>query len=168
MIDFANVDGVIFDLDGTLVESSLDFTQIRKEIGCPAEVDILTFIDEISDETLRNKAAAFVIEQELSDARGARWLSNGKALVEASREQGVPMAIVTRNSRPATRIKIQTNQIPIAKILTREDAPPKPDPTALLNIAAEWGFCPSRCLYVGDFEYDRIAAERAGMRFLLV
>lgn len=168
MIDFDFIEGVIFDLDGTLVESGLNFQTIREKLGCPKEVDILTFVEDIQDDTQKEAAAAFIVEQELADAHGARWLTKGKVLVEASQAQGVPMAIVTRNSRSATAIKIETNQIPITTVITREDAPAKPDPTALLKIAANWGLHPSRCLYVGDFDYDRIAAERAGMQFLLV
>ncbi len=168
MIDFSDIEGVIFDLDGTLVESGLNFRDIRKKLGCPTGVDILTFVEDIEDAVQKDAAAAFIVEQELADAHGARWLSKGKALVEASQAEGVPMAIVTRNSRNATTIKIDTNQIPITTVITREDAPAKPDPTALLQIAANWGLHPSRCLYVGDFDYDRIAAERAGMQFLLV
>ncbi|QCZ94870.1 HAD family hydrolase [Salinimonas iocasae] len=168
MIDFSDIEGVIFDLDGTLVESGLNFRDIRKKLGCPTGVDILTFVEDIEDAVQKDAAAAFIVEQELADAHGARWLSKGKALVEALQAEGVPMAIVTRNSRNATTIKIETNQIPITTVITREDAPAKPDPTALLQIAANWGLHPSRCLYVGDFDYDRIAAERAGMQFLLV
>ena len=168
MIDFSDIEGVIFDLDGTLVESGLNFRDIRKKLGCPTGVDILTFVEDIEDAVQKDAAAAFIVEQELADAHGARWLSKGKALVEASQAEGVPMAIVTRNSRNATTIKIETNQIPITTVITREEAPAKPDPTALLQIAANWGLHPSRCLYVGDFDYDRIAAERAGMQFLLV
>ena len=95
MIDFSDIEGVIFDLDGTLVESGLNFRDIRKKLGCPTGVDILTFVEDIEDAVQKDAAAAFIVEQELADAHGARWLSKGKALVEASQAEGVPMAIVT-------------------------------------------------------------------------
>jgi len=53
-------------------------------------------------------------------------------------------------------------------VLTREDAPAKPDPTALLMVANTWQLRPEDCLYVGDFIYDQQAAENAGMRWFLV
>ena len=31
-----NIRGVIFDLDGTLVSSELDFSLIKAQVGCPA------------------------------------------------------------------------------------------------------------------------------------
>jgi len=53
-------------------------------------------------------------------------------------------------------------------VLTRECAPAKPDPTALLMIAEQWQIAPTQCLYVGDYIYDQLAAEKAGMRWVLV
>lgn len=32
-----HIKGIIFDLDGTLVSSSLDFNAIRRDIGCPPQ-----------------------------------------------------------------------------------------------------------------------------------
>ena len=78
------------------------------------------------------------------------------------------MAIVTRNCREATAIKLANNAIPIDIVLTREDAPAKPDPTALLMVARQWQLNAEDCLYVGDFIYDQLAAENAGMKWLMV
>jgi len=92
----------------------------------------------------------------------------GKAMVEKVQAHKLPMAIVTRNCRQATAIKVANNGIPIDYVLTREDAPAKPDPTALLMVANTWQLQPEDCLYVGDFIYDQQAAENAGMKWLLV
>ena len=54
-MNLTGIKGVIFDLDGTLVESSLNFTRMRADIGCPQDEDILTFVDALScDETKAN------------------------------------------------------------------------------------------------------------------
>ena len=50
------VNGVIFDLDGTLVSSSLDFSLMRKQIGCPSHIDILSFLNDISNITVKRHA----------------------------------------------------------------------------------------------------------------
>ena len=41
------IHGVIFDLDGTLVDSGLDFPQMRREMGLPAGMPILEGLAEI-------------------------------------------------------------------------------------------------------------------------
>ncbi|MEW9799279.1 HAD family hydrolase [Alteromonas sp. CYL-A6] len=167
-MDLTGISGVIFDLDGTLVESRLDFRRMRADVGCPEGEDILKFVDAIDCPEQQRQAHAIIQQHELDDARSATWLPNGKRMVSRVREQGLPMAIVTRNSPEATRIKLVNNAIPIDLVLTRDDAPPKPDPTALLMVARHWQLPPAHCLYVGDFIYDQQAAENAGMRWLLV
>jgi len=165
---FNGVKGVIFDLDGTLVESALNFTQMRADVGCPQHEDILTFVDAIACEQTKANAHSAILQHELDDAQHAKWLALGKQLVEHAQALNLPMAIVTRNCREATAIKIANNNIPISYVLTREDAPAKPDPTALLMVANTWQLQPEDCLYVGDYIYDQQAAENAGMRWLLV
>ena len=167
-MNLAGIQGVIFDLDGTLVESRLDFAKMREEVGCPPADDILGFVDTLTCERSQARARDLILQHELNDARTSRWLPNGKAMVEKAQNARLPMAIVTRNCRQATAVKMKNNAIPIDIVLTREDAPPKPDPTALLMVANQWGLPPEKCLYVGDFIYDRHAAENAGMQWLLV
>jgi len=162
------IKGVIFDLDGTLVESSLNFTKMRADIGCPQHEDILTFVDAIACEKTKANANNTILQHELDDAQNAKWLAIGKEMVEKAQAHNLPMAIVTRNCREATAIKLANNNIPIDYVLTREDAPAKPDPTALLMVADTWQLQPEDCLYVGDFVYDQQAAENAGMKWLLV
>lgn len=167
-MNLSGIKGVIFDLDGTLVESTLDFAKMRAAVGCPPQKDILTFVNGLTDIAQRQAAHQVIFEQELTDARTAKWLENGKHMVDCVQQAGLPMAIVTRNCKQATAIKIKNNKIPISLVLTRECAPPKPDPTALLIIAEKWKLPPAELLYVGDFIYDQQAAENAGMQWLLV
>jgi FMN phosphatase YigB (HAD superfamily) len=53
--------------------------------------------------------------------------------------------------------------MPDIPLKAREDAAPKPDPEALLALAAQWRLSPAHCAYIGDFRYDIEAAQRAGM-----
>lgn len=168
MLSLDHVKGVIFDLDGTLLESSLDFSAMRRAIDCPPEQDILTFIDHLPCPVARARAHQIVIHHELEDAEQAAWLAEGRALLHHVHSLSLPTAIVTRNCRAATAIKLRRNQVPIDIVLTREDAPPKPRPEGLLMIADFWRLPADQLLYVGDYIYDRQAAENAGMRWYLI
>ena len=165
MIDIKDALGVIFDLDGTLVTSSLDFTAIREEIGCPRSQDLLEFIAHTPDPSVKKRHSDIVLAHELEDARDSQWLAGARDFIDELIALGTPLAIVTRNCRRATGLKIKNNQIPIHTVLTREDAPAKPKPDALLKIATLWGCKPQQLLYVGDYIYDEQAAHNAGMRF---
>ena len=168
MLDLTHVHGVIFDLDGTLVESSLDFKKMKADIGCPADDDILLFLDTLTCAQARSKAESVILAHEMEDAQNARLLDIGATMLNQVTQANLPTAIVTRNCREATQIKLSNNKIDIELVITREDAPAKPDPTALLQIAEQWNIAPENLLYVGDYIYDRQAAENAGMRWVLV
>jgi HAD superfamily hydrolase (TIGR01509 family) len=162
------IDGIIFDLDGTLVDSSLDFALIRQQVRCPQNVDMLAFITTLVDPDLRNQAQALVVKHELEDAKHSKWLPGAKNLVNRLHQLNIPQAIVTRNSVDACRLKMQNNQIAIDKVITREGYKPKPAPDALLAIASDWNIAPQRLMYVGDFKYDIQAGNNAGMLSCLI
>jgi HAD superfamily hydrolase (TIGR01549 family) len=162
--NFGKVEGIIFDLDDTLVRTCLDFAAIKSDIGCPADEDILTFIDKLSCSQQQQEANRIVLEHELHDAKTSTWLPGAQAFVERAKSSSLPLAIVTRNCREATEIKINNNNIGIENVITREDAPAKPDPTALLTIAQSWQIEPKNIAYLGDYIYDIQAAHNADMQ----
>jgi len=159
--------GVIFDLDGTLVSSRLDFPAIKREIGCPQDTDVLVFLKALPEDT-RREAMQVIHRHELLDAQCCDWMPGARAFVEACIEHNMPMAIVTRNSHRSSRVKIERNAIPIDRIVTREDSKPKPDPTALLQIAHDFGLPPHDMLMVGDYRYDLEAGRNANMKSCLI
>lgn len=161
------IQGVIFDLDGTLVSSELDFSLIKAQIGCPCEKDLLDYIAQLPSPYMREEAMNIVHQHELQDAQSATILPGVTEAVNALKAKNIPMAIVTRNFDKAAAIKLQNNPLPIETVLTRSDAPAKPDPSALNAIATLWNISASNLLYVGDFLYDIQAAHNANMRACL-
>ena len=159
--------GFIFDLDGTLVDSRLDFPAMRRETGCPEGTGLLEHIDGLADASERERAAAIVHRHEMDCAAGASWMPGAHAILRTLSAKRVPMGIVTRNSRQATELTLSSLGAPPIDLVTREDAPPKPDPAGLLQLAARWGLDPLRLAYVGDFRYDLQAATAAGMCAIL-
>lgn len=165
-MDSQPIHGVIFDLDGTLVHSSLDFRALDSAVNCPPNTDLLAHVSA-QPEPLRSEFFQLIEAHELKDAHDAEWINGAESFVNELHRLNIPMAIVTRNFSKAARIKVTNNRIPIDLILTREDAPAKPDPAALLTIAEQWSLPPSQLIYIGDYLYDIQAAANAGMRSCL-
>lgn len=161
---FSKVQGIIFDLDDTLVKTQLDFNFVKQHLGCPLSQDLLTYVDSLTCLSQRKEAQDFILSYELQDAEQSRWLPNASDFVSQALAQDLPLAIVTRNSVAATQRKLETNNIPISRVITREDAPPKPDPTALLTLAGEWQLNTEDIAYIGDYIYDIEAAHNAKMQ----
>lgn len=164
MFKFQGVEGIIFDLDDTLVSASLDFAKIKAEIGCAVDIDILSFIDQIESEAQRIMAQQRVLRYELEDALTSVMIDGALDFILRAKRQNIPMAIVTRNCRAATKVKLEKNKIPIDLVLTREDAKPKPHPEALLQIAQKWQLPTHEIAYIGDYIYDIQAAHNAKMQ----
>ncbi|MBB1439512.1 HAD family hydrolase [Shewanella sp. SG41-4] len=158
-----HIKGIIFDLDGTLVESSLDFSLIRQQIGCPEDIDLLIYVEKLSCKVAQSKANQIILEHEYQDAMNAKPIKGMTEIIEAISHANIPTAIVTRNSLAASKMKVKQNNIAIDHVLTREDYPAKPAPDALLAIAAQWQIHPQHIIYVGDYLYDIQAANNAGM-----
>jgi HAD superfamily hydrolase (TIGR01549 family) len=161
---FEAVKAIIFDLDDTLVKTSLDFAKLKNELGCKKDDDILSFIAQIECKNEQKIAKQIVLDHEVKDAHTSLWLPGAEAFVKEALSLGLPLAIVTRNCKQATEIKIANNQIPIDLVLTREDAPAKPNPTALVNIAKKWGIDTTNIAYIGDYIYDVKAAHNGNMQ----
>jgi HAD superfamily hydrolase (TIGR01549 family) len=163
-----NIKGFIFDLDGTLVTSSLDFLAIKAEIGCPVDIDALVYIAQLPTQQQRQETMEIIHFHEMRDAQSCDWIPGARAFVFECLARELPMAIVTRNSQRSSKVKIENNNIPIEWLLTREDSKPKPDPTALLDIARGFELPVDQMMMVGDYRYDLEAGRNAGMPSCLV
>jgi HAD superfamily hydrolase (TIGR01509 family) len=162
-VSYPPIHAAIFDLDGTLVDSRLDFAAMRQELGAPRDVGLLEYIETLSSARAREAAMEVVHRHEIAGAQVASWMPEAEETLHTLHRQGTPIAIVTRNSRFAARLTMDRLGMPAIPLKAREDAAPKPDPEALLAIAAHWEIAPAFCAYIGDFRYDIEAAERAGM-----
>ncbi len=76
---------------------------------------------------------------------------------------GLPTAILTNNHRAATEIALKKHRLAFALVLTREDAPPKPNPALLQRALDHFGLKPHEALYIGDSEGDLQAAQALKM-----
>jgi len=153
---------VIFDLDGTLVSSSLDFLALCRETGCTPGNDILAYTRDLPPPE-RTRVEQIIHEHEMRDAESAQVIEGVHHTLDALRQACIDTAIITRNSAKATRLKLARAGLAVEHVITRENAPPKPAPDALLMIASHWQYDPRDCVYVGDFRYDLEAAHNANM-----
>lgn len=159
--------GVVFDLDNTLVSSSLNFSEIKAAIGCPAELDVLSFIDTLHSDQKR-KAEQVVNDFEMADAVDAKKLAGTDDVLSLLKRLKIPFAIITRNNKDAATLKVNNNNIEVTLLLTRENFKAKPAPDALHYVAQQWQISPQNLLCVGDFLYDIQMANNANSQSCLV
>lgn len=178
---------MLFDMDGTLVETNIDFPLMKREMLALSEkygisaaelqgLDILAVVDFVvarlkdlsgEDEAVRARQEAFEkLEQiELAHCHDARPIHGAVELLSALRDDGIRVAIVTRNCRSAVRLSLEKAGISADVLLTRDDVrKTKPHPEHLHMALDMLGVRPDEALMVGDHWMDVRGGRAAGMR----
>jgi len=151
---------IAFDLDSTLTRPYLDFKKLRQQLNLP-EGDILGWLEQLPP-TKKAAALALIEAFEQDGVENVEWNDCAQATFDMIRAMGVPLAIVTRNSRASLVAVCHRLGIDADLLVAREDAPPKPNP-ACLHYTAERLFVPiSDLLMIGDYRHDTDAARAAG------
>jgi HAD superfamily hydrolase (TIGR01549 family) len=161
------ISGVIFDLDGTLIDSALDFDQMRRDMDFTPGQLILETLESLPEGDYKDRCREILRQHEYRGAMAATLMPGAAELLEELDRRQIPQAILTRNSREMTDLALQRLKLEFSLVLTREDAPPKPDPQGLQIICRHWRFNSHDVAFVGDFHFDVIAGRRAGMKTVL-
>jgi HAD superfamily hydrolase (TIGR01509 family) len=157
--------GIIFDLDGTLVESALDFAAMRLEMGLPPGRPILEAL-ALLPATKATRCRDILHRHEQAGAERATPVAGIPELLARIDARGLRRAVFTRNSRRATE-RALARGLHFDHIVTRDDGPVKPDPWAVLYLCRLWQAEPERVLVIGDYRFDIEAGRNAGARTLL-
>lgn len=159
---------VIFDMDGTIVDSRLDFDIIKKELKMPIEDDILSFIDELKDENQIVEANNIVHKHELKGGNESTLIRDFRNFYNFLKFKNIPIALLTRNSKIVTELTLEKHSLDFDIVLTRDCAKAKPDPEGLFIICKHLNISHSEAIYIGDYLYDLDTAKNANMDSALI
>ena len=172
-------DAVLFDLDGTLVDSTasvirswrrfaehyqVSMDALHRNHGQPAR----ELIRRLLPTELEGEALARITALEVSDAVGLRPVPGAAELIQSLPE--ARKAIVTSGSMPIASARLAAASIPCPEVIVTADdvVRGKPDPEPFLLAAARLGVDASRCLVVEDAAAGISAAVAAGCAVLAV
>jgi HAD superfamily hydrolase (TIGR01509 family) len=159
--------GVIFDMDGTLIDSQLDFEAMRIEMGLTPELRILESIARLPPDRAA-ECHQILHRHELEGARQATLLPGARQVVETLHRWGVRTAIATRNSRIVSNQMLKALNLHFEIVLTRDDGPIKPDPWPVLHACQQWGIPPQHAVMIGDYHFDVDSGRAAGAHTVIL
>ena len=193
MKPMAQVKAVIFDLDGTLIESNHDYDEmarrvklILEEAGAPAEAlsqrgrvwEIiqggLRSLQELGLPPERIRGVMGMIDEALNEVEvgsveSVELKPGAVELLEHLRERGLRIGVATRSCGEYARRSMDASRIGeyFYVVLARNEVEfPKPDPRHLLQVLEDLGVSPQDSVFVGDTETDQRTARAAGIPFI--
>jgi HAD superfamily hydrolase (TIGR01549 family) len=153
---------VAFDLDGTLVDSKIDFAAMRGELRLSEGQDVLEVVASLSGQEQAD-AMAIIHRHEVHGANASVPIKGASAFLESLQALDVPCAIFTRNSRETAERSLKKHRLNYDLLISRDDAKAKPDPDGLWKIANSLAVGHEDLLFVGDYLYDLEAGLNAGV-----
>jgi HAD superfamily hydrolase (TIGR01509 family) len=176
---------VVFDLDGTLVDTVetriAAWLETFEEVGLPATREILVPLIGLDGRRLAREVAALAgkpidfdrseaidkLSGEIYERRNSdpKPLPSVREVVQAIEARQLKWSIATSSRKDQVATSVNALGLPhepsIVDASHVEHA--KPEPDLLLRAAEELNLDPGRCWYVGDSTWDMAAAVAAGM-----
>jgi phosphoglycolate phosphatase len=190
----SRIKGLVFDLDGTLIHSTIDFFQMRRQTfermrdaGIPE--DMLDGTKSIAENlqvsfrylevrdsfeaarSLCTDAGMIMNEIEMFKVGQTKAVTGTKETVRQLIENGYPIALLTRGSRRYTEAALSASGLAdyFPHTVCRDDHPDeeaKPNPIAMARAAGLMDLDKEECLLVGDHQMDLECARSAGSIFV--
>lgn len=176
---------VLFDLDGTLIDTAEDFIaclndmraehqlsplpedDIRKVVSDGARAMIkLAFDIDTSDSDFDAKRQRFLDLYLDNIARKSQLFSGLDAVIDWCDSQNIPWGIVTNKPRlysEALLKKLNLDQRLHTLVCPDDVSQTKPNPEPMYKACKEMNLAAEQCIYVGDHARDIEAGKRANM-----
>jgi HAD superfamily hydrolase (TIGR01509 family) len=174
--------GVIFDVDGTLVDSNdahaaafveafaesgfkVAFEEVRRLIGEGSDKLIPQLIGRYDEAIAERKKAIFMARY----LPGVRAFPAVNLLLDKLRTLDFRLAVASSAARDelVALLEVARAKPYFAAVTDADDAErSKPDPDIVLAALRKLGLAAERCVMVGDTPYDAAAARRAGVPFV--
>lgn len=154
---------IVFDLDGTLADTALDFDDLRKKLGI--DTPTAPILETVNSWPAPNRMQALQIihDFEMAGAERAVLYDGVADFLEDAMTLGLKLGVFTRNSRAVAKRVMHSLRIPIAHLISRDDAPPKPSPEGLHELLKALNASAPAALMIGDYLYDVQAGLAAGL-----
>ena len=175
------VDAVLFDMDGTLVDSTAMVETLWRHFAVENHADVATVIDFAHGRPSRDTVAKFVADP-ASIEHWLEWIHTAES-EHFNEVTAIPGAVRVARELPSGRWAVVTSAlaepaarrlalvgIPVPEVLIGADdvSRGKPDPTGYARAASLLGAAPGSCVVFEDTEAGVLAGLAAGCAVVVV
>jgi HAD superfamily hydrolase (TIGR01509 family) len=155
------IKAVVFDLDGTVVESAYKWPDIRRRLGA-GNHPILSYLAGLAEPERSMKQAE--LESIEAEATHRAVLKDGiRELLAFLKQAGLKTALVTNNSSRNVSFLLNKFNLEFDYVLSRDSGLWKPSAAPFREALDRIRVLPQDCCAVGDSPFDVQAALEAGI-----
>ena len=160
------IKGIIFDMDGTVVDVHYDWKKIKQELQTGGE-PILSYLQNLEEP--ERSAKWMILERYEAEATAKATLKEGMGkFLNFLREKTVKTALVTNNSRRNVDFLLDKFNLSFDLVISREEGLWKPSGAPFLRVLEKFGIQREECCVIGDSLFDAKAAEDAGIKRIFI
>jgi HAD superfamily hydrolase (TIGR01509 family) len=183
----ARIEGIIFDLDGTLLDTNeahvdawvkgfrehgfdVPAERVRPEVGKGGDKLLPAVLGEQVDKKRGDDIRESVSRAFHAIATSQRFIvfDGAEPLLRMLRRRGIRLALATSSKEEDLDLMMQSAGVDLRMhfdaVVTKSDVDAsKPDPDVVECALEKLGLPPERCLMIGDTRYDVLSARRAGV-----
>ena len=156
----------VFDMDGTVFESYLDWLKIREELNIPQGVSILQEI--YKDGKVDNARLGILERYEKENTLKTKPIEGIVEYLHYLENRQIKPALVTNNSKTNTDFLLTKFNLHFDVVITREMQLWKPDPDAFFYVMNLYGSNAKEVISIGDSYYDIRAARAANISAIFI
>jgi len=153
--------GVIFDMDGTVVDVTYDWNQIRTELNTQGK-PILFYLKSL-EEPEKSEKWKVLEKYERAATEKARLKPGMRGFLDQLNKKGIKKALVTNNSQKNVSFLLEKFDLEFDCVIARESGLWKPSGAPFRAVLEKLGLKKEECCVVGDSHFDIKAAQEAGI-----
>jgi HAD superfamily hydrolase (TIGR01509 family) len=156
----------IFDMDGTVFTSHLDWLKIREELNIPPGGNILKEI--YMNNQVDKKRLKILENYEKENTLKTEPIKGILDFLFFLKRGKITTVLLTNNNRENTHYLLDKFDLDFDLVMTRELNLWKPDPEAFFYAMKKTGYTPEETISIGDSHYDVKASRQANVPYIFI